>query len=125
MRTKLVIMIRIDGAIDSTVIKAMICTMRSVKRPLPLRSMDKPPFAAAAVAAAGVAAKAKLGASKATARTSSGAKDLRRFIGWILALPRREGRRRECFRRGRRLRVRRKSDVRHCRGDDEQALARP
>ena len=46
MRTKLVIMIRIEGAIDSTVIRAMICTMRSVKRPLPLRSMERPPLAA-------------------------------------------------------------------------------
>ena len=46
MRTKLVIMIRMDGAMDSTVTKAMICTMRSVKSPEPETSIERPLSAA-------------------------------------------------------------------------------
>ena len=47
MRTKLVIMMMIDGAMDSTVISATICSMRSVNSPLPFKSMERPPLAGA------------------------------------------------------------------------------
>src|SRR5258705_7611299 len=56
MRTKLVIMMMIDGAMDRTVISATICSMRSVKRPLPFKSMDSPPLVGAVAAAAAAAA---------------------------------------------------------------------
>ena len=72
MRTKLVIMMRMDGAMDSTVTRAMICIMRSVKRPLPLKSMVRP--LAAAVPAALAAPAAAPCASAAMRANSTSAK---------------------------------------------------
>ena len=48
MRTKHVIMIRIDGASERIVISATICISRSVNNPEPLKSMERPLLAAAA-----------------------------------------------------------------------------
>ena len=85
MRTKLVIMIRIDGAIDSTVIRATICTMRSVNKPAAADVDGKAGIrcgAALALAATGAsgAAEAKLGAISASNNTSNGRKNLMRFM---------------------------------------------
>ena len=122
MRTKLVIMMMIDGAMDRTVISATICSMRSVNMPLPFRSIESPPLAAApaaAGAAAGAAAWAMVaatGAAKAICgvRTaSSRRRGIRRFIRVTGGpLPWRRCR----FRSPTRHRAWTEPDVRHCRG---------
>jgi hypothetical protein len=82
MRTKLVIMMMIEGAMDSTVTSATICSILSVKSPLPFRSMDSPPAGVAAAAGTLAAARCS-GAAKAAdgaSTASSSRKGRMRFI---------------------------------------------
>ena len=75
MRTKQVIMIRIEGATLKIVIRAMICIIRSVKMPPPERSIESE--LGVAEAAPAVAAEAMAGANRIAAKTRRGRK---RFI---------------------------------------------